>query len=57
MMQLEPYFLKNEKWYYHDEKEWKYKLTPEGKKNKKVVQSYNEFYKTHRDKDGEIIDP
>lgn len=56
MIQLEPYFLKNKKWYYHDEKAWKYRLTEEGKKNKKVVESYNEFYRVHKDKDGNIID-
>lgn len=44
MIVEEPYFLKNEKWYYHDEEAWEYKLTSEGKKNKKVVESYNEFY-------------
>ena len=55
MIMAEPYFLKNEKWYYHDEKAWKYKLTPEGKKNPKVVKSYNEFYKVIKD-DGVIVD-
>lgn len=55
MIVEEPYFMKNKKWYYHDEKAWKYKLTPEGKKNKKVVESYNEYYKIHRE-DGDIVD-
>ncbi len=40
----QPYFLKNEKWYYHDEKAWKYRLTPEGKKDPEVVRSYRNFY-------------
>lgn len=38
----EPYFMTNDKWYYFDEYEFKYKLTdiaPE-----KAVESYEEFY-------------
>lgn len=38
-----PYFMENEDWYYHDEKEWKFKLTD--KAPPKAVESYNEFYK------------
>ena len=42
-MQLDkPYFMKNKEWYYHDEKEWKYKLTK--KAPTKAVESYNNFY-------------
>ena len=41
----EPYFFKNKKWYFYDEKKKKCFLTKEGNKNKKVVDSYNEFYK------------
>jgi len=50
-----PYFLTNKKWYYHDEKEFKYKLTPEGKKNKKVVKSYDELYSPKNQNDDEIV--
>jgi len=49
MIVEEPYFLKNEKWYYHDEKAWKYRLTDEGKKDEKVVKSYEEFYSQKND--------
>ena len=49
MIVEEPYFLKNKKWYYHDEKAWMYKLTPEGKKDEKVVKSYEEFYDPNAD--------
>lgn len=38
----EPYFMKNEEWYFFDEKEWKYKLT--NKAPKKAIESYNIFY-------------
>lgn len=38
----EPYFMTNEKWYYFDEKEWKYKLTKEAPA--KAVKSYKDFY-------------
>ena len=40
--QLEPYFMKNQAWYYFDEDEFCYKLTdlaPE-----KAKESYKEFY-------------
>ena len=43
MLTTEPYFMKNKEWYYHDEKEWRYKLTD--KAPKKAIESYNEFYK------------
>ena len=49
-----PYFLTNEKWYYFDEKEFKYKLTSEGKKDKRVVNSYYNLYRARKKKD-EII--
>lgn len=38
-----PYFMTNEEWYYHDEEEWKYKLTD--KAPQKAIDSYNEYYK------------
>lgn len=56
MILEQPYFMKNEKWYYHDEKAWKYRLTPEGKQNPKVVKSYEDFYREYRDEEGNIID-
>lgn len=42
MMKLEPYFMKNEEWYYFDEKDFMYKLT--SKAPEEAVKSYNEFY-------------
>lgn len=50
-----PYFMTNEKWYYFDEKEWKYKLTKEAPA--KAVKSYKDFYReldygSSQDKDG-----
>ena len=39
----EPYFMKNEEWFYFDETEFKYKLTD--KAPKKAQESYEEFYK------------
>ena len=42
MMKLEPYFMKNEEWYYFDEKDFMYKLT--NKAPKEAVKSYKEFY-------------
>lgn len=38
----EPYFMKNPDWYYHDEVEFKYKLTD--KAPKEAIESYKEFY-------------
>ncbi len=47
----EPYFMNNEDWYYHDEKEWKYKLTD--KAPEEAIKSYYEFYrKVELDEDG-----
>ncbi len=43
MVTKAPYFVKNKKWYYYDEKERKYKLTKEAPK--KAVESYVKFYK------------
>lgn len=54
MIAEEPYFMKNSEWYYHDEKEWKYKLTAKGKAIKKVVESYKEYYRDEID--GEKVD-
>jgi hypothetical protein len=39
----EPYFMKNEDWYYFDEVEFKYKLTD--KATKEAIKSYEEYYK------------
>ena len=41
----EPLFIINDDWYYYDKEEKKFKLTEEGLKNKKVRQSYDEYYK------------
>lgn len=43
MILEQPYFMKNEEWYYFDEEEWCYKLTD--KAPKKAIESYNEFYR------------
>lgn len=43
MMQMPPYFMKDEEWYYFDRKEWKYFLTD--KAPKKAIDSYNEYYR------------
>lgn len=45
MEQEMPYFMKNPKWYYHDAKEFCYKLTDEAPP--KAVESYKEFYEVH----------
>lgn len=42
MTLLEPYFMKNSKWYYFDERDFMYKLTD--KAPEKAKQSYDEFY-------------
>ncbi len=47
MMRTEPYFMKNKEWYYHDPKEWKYKLTD--KAPPKARKSYEEFYSVQYD--------
>ncbi len=46
-MQLKPYFMNNPEWYYHDKKDFCYKLTD--KAPPKAIKSYNEFY--HKDND------
>lgn len=38
-----PYFMTNKEWFYHDEEEWRYKLTD--KAPQKAQESYKEFYK------------
>lgn len=43
MLTTEPYFMKNKEWYYHDKKEWRFKLTD--KAPQKAIESYNDFYK------------
>lgn len=47
MIMDEPYFLKNPKWYYYDQKDFKYKLTSEAPQ--KAIDSYKEFYKELED--------
>jgi hypothetical protein len=43
MITLEkPYFLTNETWYYHDEKDMVFKLTDQAPQD--AIDSYNEFY-------------
>ena len=42
MIKTEPYFMKNEEWYYFDKKQHKFKLTE--KAPREAVQSYKEFY-------------
>lgn len=37
-----PYFMTNKEWFYHDEKDFCYKLTD--KAPPEAVKSYNEFY-------------
>ena len=49
MIVEEPYFMKNKEWYYHDEKEWKYKLTPKGEAIPEVVKSYKKYYEDEID--------
>lgn len=41
-MKKEPYFMKNEKWYYFDEDSFSYKLTKYAPK--KAIDSYTEYY-------------
>ena len=43
----EPYFLSNKKWYYYDEEEFCYKLTD--KATKEAIKSYEEFYNNSDD--------
>lgn len=43
MIMTIPYFMINEKWYYYDYNEMKYKLTKFA--TKKAIKSYNQFYK------------
>lgn len=53
MMQKEPYFMKNEAWYYFDKEEWKYKLKEEAPEEAR--KSYEEFYKPNEE-EGKTID-
>ncbi len=41
----EPLFLIGDEYCYYDKEEGRFKLTEEGLKNKKVKESYDEFYK------------
>lgn len=47
MIKTEPYFMKNEAWYYYDEKNNKYKLKPNAPRE--AIQSYKEFYEDEFD--------
>jgi len=38
-----PLFLQDEKWYKYDDKKLEYVLTEEGKNDKEVLKSFNEF--------------
>lgn len=38
-----PLFLQDEKWYKYDDKKLEYVLTEEGKNNKDVLKSFNDF--------------
>lgn len=44
MIFQEPYFMKNEKWYYYDTEESKYKLTDEAPSE--AIVSYEAFYES-----------
>ena len=50
-MRVEPYFLKDKKWYRIKPEGLGYTLTEAGKRDPKVVASYEEFYS---DNDGEL---
>ena len=50
----EPLFIINDDWYYYDKEEKKFKLTEEGIKNKKVRESYEEYYRELEE--GEVND-
>lgn len=40
----EPYFLKDDKWFFYDEADGTFKLTEEGLKIEEVKRSYEDFY-------------
>ncbi|NLK84570.1 MAG: hypothetical protein GX278_01205 [Aeromonadales bacterium] len=42
-MLVEPYFMTNKEWYYHDVENWCLKLTDKAPQN--AIDSYNEFYR------------
>lgn len=50
----EPLFIIDDDWYYYDKEDKKFKLTEEGLKNKKVRESYEEYYKELEE--GEVND-
>ena len=50
----EPYFMKNKEWYKYDLSKFKFVLTPEGKKLKKVVASYDDYYSKRSDESPEV---
>lgn len=54
MMMDIPYFMTNKEWFYHDEKDFCYKLTD--KAPPEAVKSYEKFYddKINVDQDGEV---
>lgn len=37
-----PYFMENKEWYYFDEEEFRYKLTPKAPED--AIKSYKDFY-------------
>lgn len=49
----EPYFMTNKKWYYFDDTEFMYKLKYEAPPEAR--ESYEEFYKTRYDENGDTI--
>ena len=50
----EPLFIINDDWYYYDKEDKKFKLTEDGLKNKKVRESYEEYYRELEE--GEVND-
>lgn len=57
MLSEMPYFMTNEEWYYHDKKEWKFKLTD--KAPPEAIESYKKFYaqyEPYKNKKGEWIE-
>ncbi len=53
-----PYFMTNKEWYYRDYDDLAkgLKLTDKGKALPEVVKSYEDYYSTHYDDDGSIVD-
>ncbi len=55
-MQDPPYFIENKAWYSWSQKTHRYYLTDLGKSLPKVVKSFEEFYATDYDEDGNVVD-